>query len=304
MAFQKDMINDVDQNTVEGPQGAQYPIVQWHYPEPKMAKSGGLEGHGGWFISRENIPAELADELPAALLANGFSEDEMTLDNGNVIEGFYARDLSMALINNRKRWMADDDGRRVYGPWAWKTYETLVAEYGRAISQENFYVALKGLVEFGPFVVTVKGVSAMALAGTKKVPGVIPQFDATVIKAANDITKGKRWPRRAFWLTIGASRDKNGKPVYTEFGSGNSTSHLCLPMAVGLPKDAADVDLDQFAVERADFLKIQEMYDDSIDWASEWDDIEIGGDDDAAAKDEQPEMTADEVAEAAAEAGM
>lgn len=300
MAFDKSLVQDVDQTTVEGSE-VQYPLIQWSYGEPKLRKAGGVMGAGGWFISDTNMPGGIADELRAVMLKAGWSEDTITLADGKELPGLYIATMTFSLINMRKRWRASDGQRTFYYSFGWDSYEKAVKLHGRATSQIHAFVLIEGLEQFGPMVITLSGSAAMAFEGTKKVPGCLTKFSATVIAAANAVTKGQRWPYRAFWMTIAAAKDAKGSPLFTEVGSGENTKHVVLPVAKALPADPKQVDLDTYALNRQQFLQAQDLYTESVAWKAAWDHIDSEA---PASPHEEYEIAKDAVEAAAADVGM
>lgn len=300
MSFDSSLINEIDPTTVEGTE-ATHPLVQWCYGDPKLAKHGGAEGAGGWFITFENMPGVVRDDLTAAMKNAGWVEDSITTSNGDSLEGLYSSTMSISVVNMRKRWRASDGQRSHYFAWNWDAYSKAVADYGRATSQIHVYAIIKGLEEFAPFVLTMSGSAAMAFEGTKKLPGALDAFHRTVVAAANAQTKNGRWPYRAFWLTVAAARDKAGKPMFTEVGKGKNTTHVVLPVAVGLPADIKAVNLDEFALEKGTFRLAQDLYSESVEWKTAWD--RIGEDNDDHGASAEPEAV-DDVADTMAELGL
>lgn len=271
MAFDKSMIQSVDQSTVEG-SDVRFPLIQWGYGNVKLAtKGGGVEGAGGFFITFDNMPGAIKDELALAMQEQGWEPDSITLGDGSSVDGLYSPKITFSLVTMRKRWRASDgNGRTGYFPFTWDNYAKAVAEYGRATSQIHLLAYIKGLENFSPFVITLSGSAAMAFEGTKKMPGVLAALTRSVIAAANAATRGFRWPYRAFWLTVAAATDAKGKPLFTEVGGGNNTTNVVLPVAVGLPDDPKQVDLDEFALDKPDFLKVQDLFSESVEWRDAW----------------------------------
>lgn len=270
MAFDKSMVQDIDQSTVEG-SDVQFPLIQWGYGNVKLVKGGGVEGAGGFFITFDNMPGAIKDELALAMQEQGWEPDSITLGDGSTIDGLYSPKVTFSLVTMRKRWRASDgNGHTGYFPFTWDNYEKAVAEYGRATSQIHLLAYVKGLEQFSPFVITMSGSAAMAFEGTKKMPGVLAALTRSVIAAANAATRGFRWPYRAFWLTVAAATDAKGKPLFTEVGSGNNTTSVVLPVAVGLPADPKDVDLDKFALDKPDFQRVQDLFSESVEWRDAW----------------------------------
>jgi hypothetical protein len=299
MAFDKSLAAEIDQSTVEGSE-VSYPLIQWSYGSPKLAKHGGAEGAGGWFVSYDNIPGVMKDELIAAMIDSGWLEDSITLQNGASLDGLWKSEMTFSLINMRKRWRATDGARTFYYSWGWQQYEKAVKMHGRATSQLHLYVMVQELEQFSPFIVTLSASAAMAFEGTRKQAGALTQFQRTVIAAANAATKGARWPYRAFWLTVTTAQDSKGKPIFTEVGHGENTTHVVLPVAKNLPNDPKQVDLDAFALNKADFRRAQDLYTDSVAWKAAWDNIET----DEQTAEASLDMSDDQVEAAMAEVGM
>jgi hypothetical protein len=299
--FDAKLAQQIDQSTVEGIE-ISYPLIQWAYGDAKLAKHGGVEGAGGWFIATSNMPGGVRDDLTASMLKAGWVEDSLTLASGSELAGLYAQQMTFSVINMRKRWRATDGQRTAYFAWGWDEYEKAVAEYGRATSQIHVQVMIKGLEEFSPFVITMSGSAAMAFEGSRKSAGVLTRFQATVVAAANAATRGYRWPYRAFWLTVAAATDGKGRPQFTEVGKGKNTTHVVLPVAVGLPGDLKGVDLDQFALDKAQFLQAQALFGESMDWKAAWDNIAPEKSDVNVSSDER--YLSDDLAAVAADAGM
>ena len=304
MAFKAERVNEIDQSTVEG-MDALYPLIQWSYGNVKDAAKhkGGdflVDTHGGLFVSDERFPAAIADELRVAMLSNGWQEDSIFTGKGEEITGLSRRSIEVAEVNVRKCWTADDGA--VVAPFTWKDWQALVDEHGRAKSKLNLFVLVKGLEDFGPFVVTLSGSAGMAFEGTKKQAGVCTAFDSTVIAAANAASEGGRWPRRAFWLEFGAAQDAKGKAVFTTVGK-DETADLVLPMAYGLPADADGVDLDAYALDDDAWEEVELLYADSVEWAAEWDAFEEA-DAEENGEEQEKEATEDKLDEVLEAAGM
>ena len=307
MTFDKSMVKDVDQATVEGVD-VQFPLVQWGYGNVKLARNGGIEGAGGFFVTLDNMPAAIKDEMIESMNGLGWGQDGLTLNDGSLVDGMYSPSLTFSLITMRKRWRASDgNGRTEYYPFTWAAYERAIQEFGRATSQIHVLAYIRGLEEYSPFVITMSGSAAMSFEGTKKMPGVLSSFNRTVVAAANAATRGYRWPYRAFWVTVAAATDAKKKPLFTEVGTGSNTTSVVLPVAVGLPTDPKDVDLDKFALDKPDFQRVQDLYSDSVAWKAAWDEkpTEPGTQGRAVpGQSDDVDFRRDAVAAAAADAGL
>lgn len=267
--FDPMVVDDVDQGTVEKTE-VQFPIVQWHRGDPKMRKAGGMDYQGGWFVPEAMAPTDLT--------AYGFERTTWMHNDQDETEGFYARELAIAVIRERRRWEVYDGARRLN--FAWKDFEKAQVA-GRPSGRAHILALIKGLEQYGPFVLTLRGMAGVYFSGSRHVKGVLPQFDAVVVKAANDAVRkaGKSgvMPRRAFWLSVGAARDeKTLAPLFVDVGQGADKSQMVIPVALGLPEKAEQVDLSQFFVGRTLLAQASALYNDVATWAAAWDSIAPG----------------------------
>lgn len=256
--------NNVDQSTIEN-DGPKFPIVQWNFGKLTNKKLGGMDYHGGWFVGAEMIDLSTAE---------GWTATSWTHNDGSESEGFYRREIEVSLVRTRKRWEVYKDGKR--SSFAWKDYES-AKNAGRASGRTHFLVIIKGLEDYGPFVLTLKGVSAMAFEGTRQQKGAMQQFSATVIKSANETLKKakstNKLPFRAFWLKVGGDRKPDGSPIFTEVGQGADKTNLCFPVAIGLPEKPEGVDLRAYFVGGEMLQKVNAIYEETADWAEAWNTI-------------------------------
>lgn len=278
MEFNVDAVETVDQETVEKDE-AQFPLIQWHYGDPKLKKYGGMDYQGGFFASEAYAPD---------LTPYGWEKTTWTHQDGSETEGYYIRDIQVALVRSRRRWEVSNGKER--GNYAWNDWDKAKAAQGSASGRQHHLMVIKGLEELGPFVLTVKGVAGMYLDGTSRIKGAISEFDKIVVRAANDMVKAKgsnkSFPRRAFWLTVGAARDGEGFPVFTEFGQGNDKSHLVMPVALGLPEKSSEVDLNEYYVGDELLKPFEEIYKEHDEWATAWNEIEPGSSEERAEENE------------------
>ena len=280
MEFDAGLVDSIDQDSVEGG-GPSYPLIQWVYGALTAKKIGGMDYLGGLFVKADKV-----DE--AAMLAAGWTKTERTFESGATEEGFWKREAAISVIAERRRWeVAADNGPRQVFPWDKYDAAKAAAPVGGSPHGRNQYLVLvKGLEEAGPFVLTMKGAASKAFESFRDQGAVLSRFANTVIRAANAASDaaakkankagGKKWAYRAFWLPLGAARDAKGEPVYTEVGKPPKTSKLVLPIALGLPDKAEQVDLKRFYVGNDLLTKVNELYDASADWRGAWDNIKPG----------------------------
>lgn len=254
--FNANAIKTVDQSTVES-EGPRYPIISFVNGDPKQKKGGGVSYEGGWFIAADNAPADMTEY--------GWVKDSIMTKAGAEIEGYWGRQIEISVINQRRRWMVDGQG------FPWNAYEDAKAA-GNPRGHQQFLVLVKGAEALGPFAITLKGHAGMAFQGARQYAqtGALSVFSKTVIAAANAKTKPAKWPFRAFWLPVSAQKDGKGQPVFTEVGAAPNVSTVVLPVPMGLPEKAANVDLNKFYVGD-DLLTIaNQLNTESADWVAQW----------------------------------
>lgn len=254
--FNANAIKTIDQSTVEN-EGARYPIISFVNGDPKMKKGGGVAYEGGWFVAADNAPADMTEY--------GWEKDSIMTKSGAEIEGFWSRQIEISVINQRRRWMVDGQG------FPWNQYEDAKAA-GNPRGHQQFLVLVKGAEALGPFAITLKGHVGMSFQGARQYAqsGALSMFSKTVIAAANAKTKPAKWPFRAFWLPVGAQKDSKGQPVFTEVGVAPNASTVILPVPMGLPEKAAQVDLNKFYVGDDLLAIVNQLHTESADWVAQW----------------------------------
>ena len=270
-AFDADAINDIDPSMVNDT-GPMFPLVQWHTGDNKMKKAGGIDYMGGFFVKADAIDDE-------AMVAGGWEKTTWTHDNGTEQAGWWRRQAGLAVIAIRKRWeVYQDNGRRPL-VYPWNKYDAAKAA-GRPSGRLQALCIVKGIEAAGPVVLTLRGMSSVAFEGRGgDTSAAIGKFQATVITAANLASqakgqRGKRWPLFAFWLPVGADRDADGVPAFTKVGTGNNTSSICVPIALGLPAKPAEVDLNKFYVGAELLEECKRIWADAeSNWTHAWDNL-------------------------------
>jgi len=277
--FNPDAVEGIDQESVEQT-GARFPIVQWCSGDQKMKKAGGMEWFGGFFVKDGAIDAE-------TLTANGWTKTTMTHANGSESEGYTRREMAVSVIAIRQRWEVKTNGSPAQ-IFAWTAYKD-AQDVGRPSGKAQILVLVKGLEAIGPVVLTFSGTRAVSFIGSNKASGALTKFSQTVITAANQASDnaakkagkpaGKHWPYRSFWLPVGANRDGKGDPLFSEVGVGKDVSHVVLPVALGLPDKAEQVDLKKFYIGSDLLNTVNDLYTANTDWRTAWDSIVAGATD-------------------------
>jgi len=289
--FNPDAVDSIDQDSVEGG-GPSYPVIQWAYGNIRDKKRGGVDGFGGFFVKAEKVDG-------AAMEAADWTKTSRTFENGQEEEGYWKREAALSIVAERKRWEINPgDGQRQVFPWT-GFEKAKEANGGKSPSSRTHYLVLvKGLEQAGPFVLTMKGAAGAAFEAYRNPNSVISRFANTVIAAANASSdaaakkagkpSGKRWAYRAFWVPVGAARDDKGDPVFTTVGKAPNTTNVVLPVALGLPDKAANVDLKRFYVGNDLLAFVNALFDQSSEWRTAWENIKPGaveGGDAAAVED-------------------
>lgn len=249
--------DNVDQATVET-KGPEYPFIQWQNGQPGLKKAGDTSYTGGWFIPD--------GQVDAALLT-GWEKGEMThRGDGSTTEGYAIRDLTVAVIRMRRRWVTAGVG------YPWDQYDQAKAG-GKATGHLQVLCVVKGMDV--PIVLTMKGTVCRAFQGSQKAPGVLSQFSRLVVSEANKLAAARgsksKFPYRAFWLTTGPQRNADGSPIFTTVGTPPDTSSVTLPTVLGLKAKPEPGDLSKLFVG-ADLLKrFSDLYVEAETWATMWD---------------------------------
>jgi len=281
--FDASLVDSVDQSTIESFDDI-FPTIQWVNGEPKRKKEQGMLAWGGWFMAeRSNTPDE------DAMAAAGWEKQPLVHGDGSETEGFYSRDITVIAVTVRERWQVrmEDEQPLLFGydrrnkSGKWDTFAAAKA-YGNPSGRLQVLVLLKGMEDFGPFVLTLGGSVAMAFHNERGGDSVLGNFFKTILAAANAKSDeaarkagrktGKKWPVRAFYLSVGPAREANGTAIYTEVGQKGASSYVTLPTALGLPGRGEEVDLNKWYVGNNRFATVNELYEESeTGWARAWD---------------------------------
>jgi hypothetical protein len=244
--------------------GSMFPIVQWVNGDPGKKKSGGLEYHGGFFIS-----AEQGIEVPGA------TDYTLITSNGDEVEGHMIRDLELIPIRYRRSWLASADEKGLAQRFPWNAFED-AKEFDHKESPRGrgqLLALIKGMDE--PVVVTLSGMTAAAVFSAGRNRGVIPTFGQTVLNRAKQLARraGREidYPLCAFGLSIGPKRDDKGEPIFDKVGSGSNTSQVTMPVWLDKPAGMPDeADIRRRFVGRELFGKVQDMHKGADEWYQQW----------------------------------
>lgn len=262
-----DAVEEIDQDTVDT-QGPEYPYIQWVNGKRELKSAGGVVYTGGWFMPASQVEA---GTLP------GWDAGELVHRSGGSTDGFFRRDLTVAIIRNRHCWVVNvgDD----YQLFPWQQYDE-AKRAGKPTGKLQSLVLVKDLEGLGAIILTMKGSISRAFAPSRRGDSVMNVFHRCVIAEANKLVirkNGKapgKFPYRAFWLTVGPERVADGTPTYTTVGSGASSSPVTLPTALDLAEHMDKAALGALFVGRETLEWVNELYRDAEAWATAWDTLE------------------------------
>ena len=261
-----DGIGGVDQDTVEQ-ESAGYPVIQFIKGKQINKKAGDFAYTGGWFIKDESAPSELDGVMPAP-----WEPYEMVHQSGESTPGWACRDLTVALVRSRHCWEYEgEDGQIAYAPWQ-GGYEK-----GRS-GKVHVLACIKGLEPY-PLVITIKGWSSKVFTEE------LVRFRRNVILPANALVRPKRWPYRAFWVTLGPERDGKGEPTFSKAGSGDKSQTYTFLTLDAPNKPLTKEELGQRYVGDELRDQLQNWYSEAEEWAHAWDEERTSGQDGASEPD-------------------
>jgi hypothetical protein len=71
-------------------------------------------------------------------------------------------------------------------------------------------------------------------------------------------------------MPAGAQMDGKGQPVFITVGEGADSSTIVVPVSVGLPEKAVQVDLNKFYVGDDLLAVVNQLHTESADWVAQW----------------------------------
>lgn len=252
-AFDAGAVETIDQQSIED-SGLRFPGIIFYGGDltkrPKKNQADpGISWRGGWFISKETLPTEDLSQC-------GWVEDSfISQSTGKEVEGWYSPKISIMHILRRRRWSVGSDKKNSQY-FAWQNWKA-AKDAGQMRGQMQAIVLVQGLEHLGPFCISLSGHAQMSFCGESgyEQTGALSLHRKTVIQKANEETKkntpngvqAKKWDHYAFWLPVAAAVDANNEPEFTEVGT-NAKSSIVLPVPVGIPTTAQEVNLDDWFV--------------------------------------------------------
>lgn len=214
-----------------------YPVWQWLNGKQILKPAGDISYTGGWFMEESYVEAMGAtDTFP-------FPRWTLLTEGGKSVPGRAATRLHIAILQYRRCWVAGaaQDFRR----FAWTKFEEADAYAGgfgsRARGQIQVFAAIKDCHQYGPFILSIKGVCQKYFKD-----GIIDGAHKILKVPLTGLLRAKYGDKREasfrmFWLLVQAARIKdteNGgsKPAFMKAGKGAQTSLVTPPWPADLPK--------------------------------------------------------------------
>ena len=256
-----DDIDTIDQSTVETSE-QRYPWVMWVNGQPAQKRAGGVPYTGGWFVSDKNIKTAPQDWEPG----------EMIHRDNSATTGYFRRDLTVAIVAMRRRWIDAMTNPPISFPWS--DFERAKEELGkRPTGHIQVLAVLRDAIEVGPVVLTLKGTVASRFMSSRD--GVLGLFNEYIIRAANELAlkagKNARWPMRAFWLAVGPDRDPKDLPIFTEVGQPPNSSTVVFPALRNAHEKMTPAEVKALFVGRDLLEQLNDLYGQVLAWRNAWD---------------------------------
>jgi hypothetical protein len=241
--------------------GPAYATVQWLNGDPKQKSVGGISYTGGFFISLEaNVPEV---ELKAA----GFEPFTLVTGEGEEVQGFAVRNLTVSPIRFRKCWQVDREGQLSQRFSNEEFDEASLLAKPRGVG--HVLVGVKGITQ--PLVLAFKGLAVKDVLGMGNDRGIIPSYGTIILGAAKQVARQANrkqdYPLCSFTMTIGPDTEDGKKPKFTEVGSGENTSMVTKPTWIDAPTGAVDrPHLTKIFVGNETLGKYQDWHSEAQEW--------------------------------------
>ena len=274
---------EIREDTIES-EGASYPYAQWVNGDQALRKLGldDVTYTGGWFIPADRMPL---DSLP------GWTHGALAHRDGNETEGWFAKQLSIAVIHIRRCWQVYMGDHGVN--YAWRSYDEAKAAGAPFGNTPRGRLQVLGIIRdleaAGPIMLTLKGTTGMAFTANDGIFALHRQH--VLVAAANYASKASKrrigqYPRFYFWLTVGPEADAKGQPVFTKAGSGEQSRLVTRPVLMGVAKGMTAQQLGELYVGPELIATIEGsrdpvtgqwsedgLFDETRPWAEAWDQL-------------------------------
>jgi len=278
----------IDEYTGEDEQqlgvGLSFPTIQWINGDAKLKPIGlKVPYTGGWFIPSEGV--ERLNLTDQDMTKSGWERGEATFGGGITKQGWFIRDLTVAIICWRRAWELHIGQFPRYLPWngGYSKAETLVARAAQSGVKDPYFTsrlrvlcAVKGWPIDALVNLTMHGTVQRAFFNL--LSGPVTKFVLQPARAMSSKGRGASVPMRIFWLTFGPERDAKGLPVFTTVGEKNRSATITAPTLVGITDKADKQMLAKMFIDEDHKLFPNRTYLDSvfndpsiIAWRQEWD---------------------------------
>lgn len=277
--FLLDDANSTDQDTIRI-SGIAYPWVQWIAGDSDQDDTANVRYHGGFFAPTESI------DLAGNKLWTPSHIKRTDKDGKKIqVEGFYAKDLHIAVINQRHRYevRASDTGQPELFSHTEYDKADARAKQLQAINPQcspkkksQFLIIIKGM-EDTPITLTLRSTVAKQMSGQN---GLLQAFDRTVMAFVNsELAKAgtaNRLPVRRFWVHVGIALDAKGKPDFRPIGPKGKTTDMIMPTLWGIPPKLTMDYIKTIHTGAGNKAKFDALYTETLDWSKAWDGIQAG----------------------------
>ncbi len=246
--------------------GFDFPHIAWVLGDPANRRAADISHVGGWFLAGDQGMIPPATWEP-------WERPTRTKE----IAGFATPALTAAMIRVRKAWFYDVGG--FSQRFRWTDYERAKAEAEKAGVSARGWCQCLAVVQGmdTPVVLTTKGMGSQGMLGGRGEPGVMGLLQRDLIGGLKRVIKAQTGtapaiPLYAVWVTLAASTDSQGAPMFVTGGTGNQLQQRAVPAVQGVDL-AKLVSVDHFApfLLSADELEAcAGHYLDSEGWDAEW----------------------------------
>lgn len=277
--FLLDDANSTDQDTIRI-SGIAYPWVQWISGDSDQDETANVRYHGGFFAPTESI-----DLAGNKLWTPSFIKRTDKTGKKIQVDGFYAKDLQIAVINQRHRYevRASETGQAELFSHTEYDKADARAKQLQTINPQcapkkksQFLIVIKGMEDI-PITLTVRSTVAKQMSGQS---GLLQAFDRSVMSFVNsELAKAgttNRLPMRRFWIHVGIALDAKGKPDFRPIGPKGSTTDMIMPTLWGIPQKLTMPYIQGIHTGADNKTKFDELYTSTIEWSKQWEGITAG----------------------------
>lgn len=239
------------------------PYLGFRKGSPQMKGGSDIAYRGGFYIAYDSAPKDAEGNM-VDLEDYGWEDTSFINGEDEEIQCFYRHDVRVAPITMRSGIHVYD-----YGVLPRSTKWADAQKFGSPSGIINVLVAIEGLEEFGPYILSLRGHTQMAFQGAASYKGVGVQqaFRNTIVKEANSVTKSSN-PYYQFWMRLRASTDKKGAPLFYTAGKPPKSTKVVVPELFGM---AEDIKNDDYYVGPDNAVAFKEIRESAAEWIREWD---------------------------------